>query len=162
MISLRKKKAALLALGRKVPLKALPHVQPIFLLQVLIGLSQILNGGAANSEALARALILDGQQRLRKLREAAPHLDLSLAHLLNGIHPTQTADEDPSDEESAVQAMLEVCLGLVLRWLSKADDQSYPYASSIAVKRLPSFDVPLSSYPSCLHFLFRARSCLIS
>jgi hypothetical protein len=163
MLSLGKKKAALCALGQKVPLKALPHVQPIFLLQMLIGLSQLLNGSAAQPEALARALILDGQQRLRKLRKAAPHLDLSLEPLLNRIRPNGTADGQLSDEESAAQAMLEMCLGLLLHWLSKADNQPYPHASSIAMKYLPPFDVLLPSHPSSLHPLrFRARSCLIS
>jgi len=163
MFSLDKKKASLRALGRKVPLKALSHVQPIFLLQMLIGLSQVLNGGGARPEALARALILDGQQRLRRIRKAAPHLDLSLEHLLSRIRPSETRDERLSDEESAVQAMLEMCLGLMLRWLSKAADQSYPHpSSSIVVRRLPSADMTPPFCFSSLHLLFRARSCLIS
>jgi hypothetical protein len=160
MLSLGKGKAALRALGRKVPLKALPHVQPLFLLQMLIGLSQILNGGAAQPEALARALILDGQQRMRGLRKAAPHLDLSLEHLLDAIRPNGTMEEDLSDEESAVRALLEMCLGLVLHWLSRADDPPYPRASSIAARHLASS--PILSRPcSSLCLLYRARSCLI-
>jgi hypothetical protein len=137
-------------------------VQPVFVLQMLIGLSQVLNGGAARPEALARALILDGQQRLRRLREAAPHLDLSLAHLLDRIRSSEARDEQLSDEESAIQAMLEMCLGLIMRWLSKADDRLHPHASSIALKCLLPFAVLLPSCPSFLHLLFRARSCLIS
>jgi hypothetical protein len=162
MFSLDREKAALRALGQKVPLKALPHIQPIFLLQTLIGLSQVLNGGAAQPEALARALILDGQQRLRRLREVAPHLDLSLEHLLERIRSSDKGDEHLSDEESAVQAMLEMCLGLMLRWLSKVDDPAYACPSSIVVRRLLSHD---AHRPYCFSFLpplFRARSCLIS
>ncbi len=163
MLSLGEKKAALRALGQKVPLKTLPRVQPIFLLHMLIGLSQLLNGSAAQPEALARALILDGQQRLRRLRKAAPHLDLSLEPLLNRICPNGMADGQLSDEESAAQAMLEMCLGLVLHWLSKTDNEPYSHASSMAVKHLLSFDVLLTLCPSSLHLPpFRARSCLIS
>jgi hypothetical protein len=161
MFSLGKRKAVLHTLGQKVPLKALPHVQPIFLLQILIGLSQILNGSAAQPEALARALILDSQRRLQRLREAAPHLDVSLDTLLNKIRPHGTADEDLSDEESAVQALFEMCLGLMLHWLSKANDRSYPPLSSVAAKRLPSVGVLLRSISPSLHLLVTARSCLI-
>ncbi len=163
MFSWCRSRVILRVLGRKVPLNALPHVQPLFLLQMLIGLSQILNGGAAQSEALARALILDGQQRLRELRDAAPHLDLSLSRLLRRIRASETPDECLSDEESAVQAMIEMCLGLMLRWLSKGDDRSSHHAVSVVLKRLSSSDVLLPSYASpffCL--LFRARSCLIA
>jgi len=161
MILLTRRTASLQALRRKVPLDALPHVQPMFLLQMLIGFSQILNGGAARSEALARTLILDGQQRLCRLREVAPHLDLSLVPLLEKIRPSETGDEPFSDEERAVQAMLEMCLGLVLHWLSKRDDEFCPCVFSIVVKRLPVLDVVLASCFSSLHLLFRARSCLI-
>lgn len=149
-------------LGRKAPLEALPHVQPVFLLQMLVGLSQILNGSTAQPEALARALILDGQQRLRKFREAAPHLDLSLARLLSGICASEAPDEHLSDEESAVQAMIEMCLGLMLRWLSKGDDQSSRHAASVVLNRSFSSDGLLPSYASPFYLLFRARSCLIA
>lgn len=162
MVSLGKRKASLRALRRKVPLPALPQVQPMFLMQMLIGLSQVLNGTAAKPEALARALILDGQQRLRKLRDATPHLDLSFVPLLDRIRPSETVDEHLSDEQDAVQAMVEMCLGLLLHWLSKGNDPPYHQASSIRMKHLPSLDVLFFSRFSDLHLLFRARSCLTS
>jgi hypothetical protein len=129
---------------------------------MLIGLSQVLNGSAAKPEALARALILDGQERLRALRKAAPHLDLSLDRLLSRICSNETMDEQLSEEESAIQAVLEMYLGLILRWLSKSDDWAGPRTSSVVVKPLPPLDVLLMSLSSSPHLLFRARSCLIS
>ena len=161
MISLGKRKAALRAWGQKVPLKALPHVQPVFLLQMLIGLSQVLNGGA-HPEVLASALILDGQQRLRKLCKIAPHLDLSLQCLLSRIRPPEMVEEQLSDEESAFQAVLEMCLGLLLRWLSRVGDRFCPRVSSFAASRSLPFDVLPLSHSSVHLLLFRARSCLIS
>lgn len=162
MFSWGKRKAALRALGRKVPVKALPDVRSLFLLQMVIGLSEALNGSAAQMETVARALMLDGQQRLHALRKAAPHLDLSLDRLLSTIRSHETPDDPLSPEESAVQAMFEVCLGLMLRWLSKRDDYLCPQASSITARRVFSFDVPLPSCDSFSQHLFRARSCLIS
>lgn len=161
MSSFSRRKGSLRALRRKVPLHALPRVQPTFLLQMLIGLSQVVNGGAAKSEAVARALILDGQQRLRRLQEVAPHLDLSLAHVLEKIRPNDIVDEHPSDEETAVQAMLEMCLGLLLRWLSGAPAPFHRRASPFLARCLPVLDVSFSPRFSSLHLLFRARSCLI-
>jgi len=155
-----KRKEALRALGRRVPLKGLPNVQPIMLLQMMIGLSQALNGGSARPEAVARALVLDGQQRLRALRKAAPHLDLSLGRLLSKICSSETSDDHLSDEESAVQAMLELCLGLMLRWLSKGDDRLH--AKPAGVVRVLGCDILLFPRYSSYHPLFRARSCLIS
>lgn len=156
-----KRKEALRSLKRRVPLKALPNVQPIMLLQMVIGLSQVLNGGAAQPEAVARVLVLDGQQRLRALRKAAPHLDLSLSRLLSRIRSSETSNDRLSDEESAVQAMLEVCLGLMLRWLSKRDPHSHARARAVGTY-VPCLHILISPCYSSYHPLFRARSCLIS
>jgi hypothetical protein len=162
MFSLSKRrKAALRALGEKVPLKGLPDVRPLLLLQMVMGLSQILNGGAAQYRAVARALVRDGEQRLRELGKAAPHIELSLGRLLSRICSSEMSDDDLSDEESAAQAVLEMCLGLMLHWLSRRDDRSYPHVTLGEGGRLFALDVP--SHPrSSLHPLFRARSCLIS
>ena len=162
MFSRGRSRAVLRVLGRKVPLDALPHVQPVFFLQMLLGLSQIFNGDAVQPETLARALILDGQQRLRKLREAAPHLDLSLAHLWSRLRASETPEECFSDEESAVQAMIEMCLGLMLRWLSQGDPESSRPADSVVAKHSSSSHVLLPSYTYPFYLLFRARSCLIA
>ena len=162
MSSHSERKNALRALAGMVSLDALPRVQPMLLLQVLIGLPQAVNEGAAQSEAVARTLILDGQQRLRKLRRAAPHLDLSLARLLDGIRSDPSADERLSEEESAVQAVLEMCLGLMLRWLSRVDDQSRRHAESVILKPLPLSEIPFLPLSSPRESLSRARSCLIS
>jgi hypothetical protein len=151
--------ASLCALGRKIPLKGLPQVQPILLLQVLIGLSQSLNSSAAELEALARALIMDGQQRLRMLRDAAPHLHLPLQQLLEMVRSKDNNTEHLSKEESAVQAMLEMCLGLMLQWLSKRNYRSYPAVSCIAWKEFLPLNVPSCYVPLLLPL--RIRACPI-
>ena len=159
--STRKALSSLRALGRRLPIKALPQVQPIFLLQTLIGFSQALNGSAAQLEALARALIMDGQQRLGRLRDAAPHVHLPLEQLLEMVRFKNDDREDLSEEASAVQAMLEMCLGLMLQWLSKRNCRSFPAALSMAGKLFLPFD---TLFPSCcipLLLPLRVRDCPI-
>lgn len=162
MFSLGTDTVDLRALRRKVPLKALSHVQPIVMLQMVVGFSQVLNGNAAQPEAVARALILDGQQRLRMLREAAPHLDLSLGGLLRRIRANETSEEHLSEETSAVQALLEMCLGLMLRWLSRRDDQTYTTPPDTGIGPFSFSELLLLPYLSSPDRLFRARSCPIS
>jgi hypothetical protein len=150
-------------LGRKVSLKGLPHLQPVFLLQILIGVSQALNGGAAQAETLARALVLDGQRRLSELRNAAPHVSLSLEQLLKVARADKRDEEDLSAEESAVRALLEVCLGLMLQLLSKGHRRSRPSFSSTPLNCLFCFRSN-SHFPlvaSSLILPLRARACPI-
>jgi hypothetical protein len=149
------------ALGRKVPLEVLPQVQPILLLHTLIGLSQTLNSSAVQLEALARALIMDGQQRLRRLRNAAPHLHLPLEQLLEMVRREDDNREHLSKEESALQAMLEMCLGLMLQWLSRRDCCSYPATASITGKLVLPVDAFFRSRPFPLLLPFRVRACPI-
>jgi len=148
-------------LGRKVSLKGLPHLQPVFLLQILIGVSQALNGGAAQAEALARGLVLDGQRRLSELRNAAPQVSLSLEQLLKVAHANKRDEEDLSAEESAVQALLEVCLGLMLRLLSKKDQRWCPSLYAVPPIRLFCYNArfPFVAFPLILPL--RARACPI-
>jgi hypothetical protein len=159
LLSKGKAISLLRALGRKAPLRGLPQVQPIFLLQTLIGLSQALNGGAAQLETLARALITDGQQRLRRLRHAAPSLHLPLEQFLETVRSKADNSKDLSAEESAVQAMLQVLVGLMLQWLTKRSCRSYLAVSSIASKLLLLSD---ALRPSCRLLLLpplRVRAC---
>jgi hypothetical protein len=148
-------------LGRKVPLKVLPQVQPILLLQALIALSHTLNGSAAQLEALARTLISDGQQRLGRLRDAAPHIHLPLDQLLEMVRFKGDNREDLSEEAIAVQAMLEMYLGLMLQWLSKRNCRFYPAMSSVARKHLFPANVLLPPRYSPLLLPLRARACPI-
>jgi hypothetical protein len=149
-------------LGRKVSLKGLPHLQPVFLLQILVGVSQALNGGAAQVETLARALVLDGQRRLTELRNAAPHVTLSLEQLLK-VACADTRDEEAlSAEESAVQALLEMCLGLMLQLLSKRHRWSCPAPCANRSIRLFCFNVRFSFVALPLILPLRARACPIS
>lgn len=149
-------------LGRRVTFEGLPRLQPIFVLQILVGLSQALNGSAARVEALAGALVLDGQRRLSQLRSAAPHLSLSVEQLRRMALSGERNVEDLSAEESAVQGLLEVCLGLMLQFLSSADRRSYPSALRGSEKHL--LCPALRFFPLSLPLLFplRARDCLIS
>lgn len=148
-------------LGHKVSLKGLPHLQPIFLLQILIGVSQALNGGAAQAEALAEALVFDGRRRLTALRNAAPHVSLSLEQLLKVARADKRDEEDLSAEESAVQALLEMCLGLMLQLLSKRHRPTYPSLYSVPSIRLFCFNTrfPCVAFPLILPL--RARACPI-
>lgn len=156
------RKAALQALGCKVPLHGLPKVQPVLLLQVVIGLSQVLNGAVPQPESVAQGLIADAQRRLRLLRAAAPHLDLSFRRILAWICSHDHPDHELVDEESALQAVLEMCLGLVLQWLSRRYGPSYPGSSSLSRRYLGFSGSPFSPCLFSSHFLFRARSCLIA
>lgn len=146
-------------LGRKVSLKGLPHLQPVFLLQILVGVSQALNGGAAQAEALARALVLDGQRRLSELRNGAPYVSLSLEQLLKVAGTDKDDEEDLSAEESAVQALLEVCLGLMLQLLSKKHRWSRPSLYAVPSIRLFCSNTcfPFDAFPLILPL--RVRAC---
>ena len=161
MVSLSGKADVLRALGKKVPLGMLSQVQPIIVLQMVVGLSQHLAGRAVQPEEIARALILDGQQRLRALRRAAPHLDLSLTRLLKRLCSDESSKRRGSHEDRAVEAVLEMCIGFLLRWLSRSDANGYAGASSPSRRRLPFSCVPRSDQHSSLYLPFRARSCLI-
>ncbi len=152
-------RSTLLSLGARVSLKGWPHVQPVFLLQITVAVSQALNGSAGQAEALARGLVLDGHRRLSVLRQAAPHLSVSREHIL-GL--ARSYEQDPhklSAEESAVQALLELCLGLVLHWLASSHHRSHFAQLTAPEKFFSFFDVhlPSISLPSILPD--RARSC---
>lgn len=155
-------KAVLRALGCKVSLRGLPKVQPVLLLQVVMGLSQVLNGAVAQPESVAQTLIADAHRRLLALRGAAPHLDLSFRRMLAWVCSHDDPDDELVEEEGALQAVLEMCLGLMLHWLSRRYGPSHPKSSSLCRRDL---GLSGSILPPCLfssHLLFRARSRLIS
>ena len=108
--------SSLHALRRKVTLEALAGLQPLLLLQMLVGVSQTVNGSVARSQALARTLLLSGQQRLRDLLAAAPRLHLPLEQVLRVRH---SGEAERTPEEAAAQALLELCLGLMLQWMAE-------------------------------------------
>ncbi len=159
MFSSNQGRFSLLSLRGRVSLQGLPQVQAVFLLQVIVGVSDAFNGGAVHAEALARGLMLDGQRRLNGIRQAAPHLTLSLEHLLRLTRADEGDNDDLSTEESATQALLEMCLGLVLQWLSRRNHRCHPSASAPLSTCFSSFDTnfPLAAVPLMLPL--RARSC---
>lgn len=158
----RKASISLRALQQKVPIEALAYLQPILLLRVLLTVSQSLQGRIPQPEALARTLLLDGQQRLRKLLDAAPRLNLPLDKVAEIIHAND-ADDDLTPEEDAVQALLEMCLALMLRWMSQGSRATHLSALSNQSSMVSSHFPPLSSclLPSILRPP-RTRACPIA
>lgn len=140
------------ALRRKVNLQhVLAGLQPLLLLQMLGGLSQAVSSGVSQTQALARTLLLSGQQRLRTLLAAAPRLRWL---------PERSPAPDSTPEEAAAQALLEVCLGLMLEWMARESRRPRFDASSLPVarQRISSVYLPSSSrlYP------LKARLCITS
>lgn len=104
-------------LRRKVNLQqVLAGLQPILLLQMLGGLSQAVSSGVSQTQALARTLLLSGHQRLRTILAAAPRLRL---------FPEHVPASDSTPEEAAAQALIEVCLGLMLEWIAHRARRSH-------------------------------------
>jgi len=161
MIALRDKFVRLRGVSDGVPLKELSQLQPVVLLNMLVGLSHVLNQAAAQPEQMARALILDGQQRLRALREVAPQLDLSLGRLVRRVFSEERLIQHCSHEQSAVQAAVEMCIGLLLRWLAQTDAASGWTHSAAPAESPPCFDAYWFHLSSAVHLRFRPRSCLI-
>jgi len=144
--------SSLEALRRKVNLETLTDLQPLLLLQMLVGASQTVNDSVAQSQALARTFLLSGRQRLRELLDAAPRLHLPVEQV---IEFCRANDAERTPEENAVWALFELCLGLMLYWLAEQNVQRHTIATPYTVRRvLPSYFL---SYPSqCPP---RARSC---
>jgi len=148
-VSLLGKKSvpSLHALRRKVTIEALTELQPLLLLQMLVGVSQTVNGSFSRSQALARTLLLSGQQRLRDLLAAAPRLHLPVERVLEIC---SSGDAERTPEETAAQALLELCLGLMLQWMAEDDRRHCTTVIPSGWQRfLPSF-FPLSPLPAHL------------
>lgn len=157
-----KRRTALRSLGSRLPLKNLAKVEPLLLLQMVIDLSQVLHGTVAQPEAVARALVRDGQQRLRALRLAAPHVNLSLGRILLWISSKDPSDDCLVEEDGAFEAALEMCLGLVLQWLSRGDAPLRPQARPLPPRCSCFSEGRFSFRPFPSHLLFRTRSCPIA
>jgi hypothetical protein len=109
--------SSLEALRRKANLETLAHLLPLMLLEMLVGVSQTTNDCVSSSQALARTLLLSGQQRLRELLDAAPRLHLPVERLLELC---RADDAERTPEEAAAQALFELCLGMLLHWMAEA------------------------------------------
>jgi hypothetical protein len=144
--------SSLEALRRKVNLETLALLQPLMLLQMVVGVSQTVNEGVSNSQALARTLLLSGQQRLRELMDTAPRLHLPVERVLE-LCRADAAER--TEEEAAAQALFELCLGLMLHWMAKTAGQRRPIATPCSGHPVsPSYFLAYPpSRPS------RARSC---
>lgn len=104
------------ALRRRVTHEALAGLQPLLLMQVLVGVSQTVNSSVSRSRALAHTLFLSGQQRLSDLLAASPRLHLPVERVLELCH---SGDAERTPEETAAQALLELCIGLMLQWIAE-------------------------------------------
>ncbi len=143
------------ALRRKVNMETLAHLQPLLLLQMVVSASQTANSSISHSPALARTLLLSGQQRLRELLDAAPRLHLPLEQVLEFC---RAGDAERTPEETAARALFELCLGLMLHWLvGIAYRQPATFVPRSRKRAMPSYT---SSYPS--QSPPRARSCLLA
>ena len=144
--------SSLEALRRKVNLETLTNLQPLLLLQMLVGASQTVNDSVAQSQALARTFLLSGRQRLRELLDAAPRLHLPMEQVIEFCHAD---DAERTPEESAAWALFELCLGLMLYWMAEHTAQRHTITTPRSVRRVsPSY---FPSYPSqCPP---RARTC---
>jgi len=144
--------SSLNALRRKVTLEALAGLQPLLLLQMLVGVSQTVNSSLSRSGALARTLLLNGQQRLRGLLAAAPRLHLPVGQVLEF---RRSGDAESTPEETAAQALLELCAGLMLQWMA---EYAHRHRTAVVLCRpqrvLPSYFLSNSSLRPP-----RTRSC---
>ena len=102
-----------------------------------------MNNGVSSSQALARTLLLSGQQRLYDLLDAAPRLQLQVERV---FELCQSSDAERTPEETAAQALVELCLGLMLQWMAERARQHRSSATSCTRQRvLPSY---FPFYPS--------------
>ncbi|HUX75547.1 MAG TPA: hypothetical protein VMY40_02760 [Anaerolineae bacterium] len=144
--------SSLEALRRKVNLETLALLQPLMLLQMVVGVSQTVNESVSNSQALARTLLLSGQQRLRELLDAAPRLHLPVERVLELC---RADDAERTPEEAAAQALFELCLGLMLHWMAETAGQRRTIFSTRSEQPVsPSYFL---AYPPLRSL--RARSC---
>jgi len=143
-------------LRRKVTPEILGNLQPILLLQILAGISHTVNNSVSHSRALARTLLLSGQQRLCDLLAAAPRLHLPVEQALKICRSGDVdSDADRTPEEVAAQALLELCLGLMLQWMVKAAHRGYAIGPLPGQQR--NSPLYFLSFPSSCPP--RARSC---
>jgi hypothetical protein len=149
MLTLDKRTAvsSLNALRRKVTVETLASLQPVLLLQMVVGVSQSVNTSVSRSRALARTMFLSGQQRLHNLLASAPRLHLPVEQVLALCHSSST---EYTPEEAAAQALLELCIALILQWLTecacrrrttvtlcKRQRIAPPYLLALTSERLP-------------------------
>lgn len=160
MSSLLKRKPAfsLPKLRQEVAIEALARLQPL-LLQVLLahsGLSETLNGAFAQPQVMARSLFWSGQCKLRKLLAAAPRLNLSLDKVLDISQLLGEGKNGGAPEKDILQAMLEMCLGLMLQCMNVNRGNTDRFHPTCVCKCNESSHLS----PSLSRFsLPRARSC---
>ena len=158
MAGRRKRRAALSSLQtlrRKLALQTLSTLQPILLLQMVMSVSQSVNSRFCHSRTLARSLLLNSQQRLHELVASAPRLHLPVERMLEFCRTVSAEHEPRTPEEAAAQALFELCLGLMLQWMS---DHARSYATTgVAHRRCATVGPYPLSYPSLLPI--RSRKC---
>ena len=144
--------SSLQALRRKITVETLANLQPLLLLQMVMGVSQTLNSRVSRSRTLARTLLLSGQQRLNDLLASAPRLHIPVDRLLEFC---RTDNTEHTAEEAAAQALIELCVGLMLQWMAERA-RRYRAPVTLCKQRLIS---PLYFLPNNSLRPPRARSC---
>lgn len=144
--------ASLDALRHKINLQILATLQPLFLLQMAGGLSQAVTRSISQTQVLARTLLLNGQQRLRALLAVTPSLRWPLTP---APASDRSEDADSTPEEAAAQALLEVCLGLILEWMARRVHRPrFQAPPPYSRQHFSPSHLPLTLY------LLRARLCI--
>ena len=124
--------------------QALAGLQPLLLLPVLTNLSSIVGSHVSHTQALARTLLLGGQQRLHDLLAAAPRL--RLPEKWESVAACFDDENRAPPEEAAVQALLELFLGLILQVMAAyAQANRTTGASSGGQRALPLRSPPVPS-----------------
>lgn len=136
----------------KITLDALTHLQPLVLLQMVASVSQTVNIHVSSSQALARSLLLSGQERLRDLLAGAPRLHLPVEQVLEFC---RAGEAEGAPEQTAAWALLELCLAMILLWMAETARKCH--ATAVVCRRQPVPRLYLSHSPPCPP---RARSCL--
>ena len=138
MFHLGKKQAtsSLHALRRKITLQTLTRLQPILLLQMLVGISQSVNSSVSRSQTLARTLLLSGQQRLNDLLASAPRLHLSVEQILEFCRPSDAKHTPEEDAAHAERASARRLLDHVVRRLIGSPAAASSARSHVLVSRL--------------------------
>jgi hypothetical protein len=144
--------SSLNALRRKMTVETLTNLQPLLLLQMVVGVSQSVNSSVSRSRALARTLFLSGQQRLHNLVASAPRLHLPVEQVLALCRSGGT---EYTPEEAVAQALLEMCIALIPQWLTECTCRRRATVTLCKRQRVTS-PYLLSFTSKCLP---RTRSC---
>jgi hypothetical protein len=108
-------------LSKRVAQEAMVRLQSLLLLSAVV--SRAVSRQVSSSQVLIESLLLGGRERLEALLVAASRIKL----------PTrgQPDGESVSSDETAIQALLERCLDLILQWMTRNERESGAYSAPL-------------------------------